>query len=66
MTTVKEIEKAVSSLPKRELRHFITWFQLFEAKVWDAQIEKDVKNGKLDKLAEKAIKDFENGKCQEL
>jgi len=26
----------------------------------------DVKEGKLDKLAEKALKEFEKGKCQEL
>jgi hypothetical protein len=66
MTTVKEIEQAVAKLPERDLKHFTSWFEAFDAKAWDEQIEKDVKKGKLDKLAEKALKEFENGKCREL
>ena len=33
---------------------------------WDKQIEKDIKAGKLDKLAAKALKNFENGDYSEL
>jgi len=66
MTTVKEIEQAVTKLPKRELKHFTSWFEEFDSKNWDEQFEMDVKEGKLDKLAEKALKEFEKGKCQEL
>ncbi len=33
---------------------------------WDKQIEKDIKAGKLDKLAAKALKNFENGEYSEL
>ena len=33
---------------------------------WDKQIEKDIKARKLDKLAAKALKNFENGDYSEL
>jgi hypothetical protein len=66
MTTVKEIEQAVTKLPKRKLKHFTSWFEEFDAKIWDEQIEKDVKEGRLDKLAEKALKEYEKRKCKEL
>ena len=37
-----------------------------DAALWDEQIELDAKSGKLDHLAEKAIQDFDSGKCKEL
>ena len=39
------------------------WFEDFEAKEWDQEFEEDVQNGKLDKLAKQAIKEFQEGKC---
>jgi hypothetical protein len=42
------------------------WFYKFDNEVWDKQFESDVKAGKLDKLAEKAISDYDAGKCKEL
>jgi hypothetical protein len=66
MTTVQEIEQAVVKLPKRQLKDFTSWFESFDAKNWDEQIENDVKGGRLNKLAEKALKEYENGTCQEL
>ncbi len=55
MTTVHEIEKAVSELPSNELEQFRKWFDEFDAKVWDKQFENDVRSGKLDQIAENAI-----------
>lgn len=66
MTTVQEIEKAVSSLPKPELDEFRTWFEKFDNEAWDEQFEADAKSGKLDHLADQAIKDFKEGRCTEL
>ena len=66
MTQLKEIEEAISNLQQKELTEFRTWFEEFDAVVWDKQFEKDVKSGKLDKLAEKAIDDYKKGKCKEL
>ena len=66
MTTVKEIEKAIEQLSDDELASLREWFDSFDNERWDKQIEQDVKEGKLDNLAEKAIADFRAGKCKEI
>jgi hypothetical protein len=33
---------------------------------WDEQLEKDVQSGKLDHLADQALKDLKEGRCTEL
>ena len=66
MTTVKEIEKAVSDLPVEKFSVFRLWFEKFDAALWDKQFEKDVKTGKLDVLAVKTLVNFKRGKCKEL
>lgn len=66
MTTVKEIEKAISKLHKDEFMSLREWLDKFEAEKWDEQFESDVKSGRLDKIAEKAIKSYHAGKCKEL
>ena len=64
MVTVKELEKAVTDLPSDKLAEFRVWFESFDAARWDNQFEDDIKSGKLDRVAEKAIKDFGKGKAR--
>ena len=66
MTTVQEIEKAVSNLPKPDLDKFREWFDKFDAESWDRQFANDVLAGKLNKLADRALKDCKEGRCTEL
>ena len=66
MITVKELEKAVSILPPEELTEFRRWFEEFDATIWDQQFEEDAKSGRLDKVAEKAVKDYGKGKFKPL
>ena len=66
MLQAEEIKSAVTSLPLPELINFGEWFRHFEAQVWDAQIEADIEAGKLDRLAEEALADFEANRCTEL
>ncbi len=66
MQTVQEIEEAVTHLPRPELDKFRAWFEKFAADLWDKQLEKDVQSGKLDFLADQALKDLEEGRCTEL
>ncbi|MBI5566329.1 MAG: hypothetical protein HY870_15630 [Chloroflexi bacterium] len=66
MSTVQEIEQAVSQLAPRDLARFRKWFDVFDAKAWDKQFERDVRAGKLDKLADQALADFHAGKFREL
>jgi hypothetical protein len=63
---IKEITSAVAQLPPSELAEFARWFEEFQARVWDAQLERDVEAGRLDALIEQAEQDFEQGRCEPL
>ena len=58
---VDELMSGVSSLSRDELAEFRRWYEEFDAEVWDREFEEDVKAGRLDKFAEKAIADFQRG-----
>lgn len=66
MTTLTEIEEAVSHLSRKDFKVFCDWFENLEAERWEKEFEKDVKNGLLDDLANEAIADFEAGRCKKL
>lgn len=66
MSTVHEIEAAVKKLSPQDLSVFREWFADFDAAAWDKQFEADVKAGKLDALADEAIRDLEEGRCTDL
>jgi hypothetical protein len=63
---MQEIEQAITELSPNELARFREWFEEFDAQAWDEQFENDAKSGKLDQLADKAIRDFRAGKAKEL
>jgi hypothetical protein len=66
MTSVEDIEKAISKLPADQLARFRAWFEEFDAAKFDAKIERDAKAGKLDQLAEQARADFRSGRAREV
>lgn len=59
--SIEEIEKDIAQLPQEQLEQFRAWFEKFDAKEWDEQIEQDVAIGKLDSLAETAVADHKAG-----
>lgn len=66
MSSIKDIEIAVSKLSPEELSAFRNWFAEFDAEAWDQQLEADVAAGRLDSLAEEALRDAREGRCTEL
>ncbi len=66
MSSVAEIEAAISKLSRQELVAFRDWFKEFDAEAWDRQFEEDVKAGRLDALADEALRDLREGRCTEL
>ena len=66
MTTVQEIEQAVTHLPKKELLTFRSWFEEFDAQAWDRQFERDAQEGRLDAMADEALRDLDEGRCTKL
>ena len=66
ISEVEKIERAITRLSPEDLSRFRAWYDQFESKMWDLKFEEDVQAGKLDNLADKAIKDFQAGRCTEL
>jgi hypothetical protein len=65
MTKVEDIEKAVEQLSPQELLRFRAWFEEFDARRFDARIERDAKAGKLDKLMAEARANHAAGRRKE-
>jgi len=65
MSKVESLEKRISALSAEELAEFRQWFAEFDAAAWDRQIERDAKTGKLDALADEALRDHATGKSTE-
>ena len=66
MSKIENIEQEVRNLSPSELAAFRRWFLEFDAQVWDRQIAKDVREGKLDKFADEALAAYLAGKSKEL
>ncbi len=66
MSKIEDIEKAVAALSPTELAAFRAWFDEFDAERFDEKIEHDAKVGKLDRLAEEALRDFRAGRTRRL
>jgi hypothetical protein len=66
MSRVQELEKQIEQLSDAELAEFRRWYAEFDANVWDRQFEADVKAGKLDAMADQALRDHAAGKSTEL
>lgn len=66
MKTVQETEKAVEHLSEPDLNKFRSWFAKFDANTWDKQFEEDAESDKLDRLADQALDDLNNGRCTDL
>ena len=66
MTSVDQIEKAILELPPQELRKLSAWIAELDQERWDDQLAQDVAAGKLDRLADEAIRDFQAGRFRTL
>lgn len=56
MTTIERLEQEITRLSPSELTQFRAWYARFDANAWDQQIEKDASSGKLDALADAALR----------
>jgi hypothetical protein len=63
---LSEIEAAIQRLSPEDLRAFRRWFAEYDAQLWDSEFERDVAEGRLDALAEEAIRDYHEGRCTDL
>ena len=66
MGRIEDIEKQVEALSPEELVRFRAWFLEYDWAVWDRQLERDARAGKLDALAEQALRDHSSGNTTRL
>lgn len=66
MSKIEELEQKIQALSPEELAQFRDWFLEFDWAAWDRQLERDVRAGKLDAMAEKALRDHAAGKTKPL
>jgi hypothetical protein len=62
MSTVQEIEAAITRLEPKKIHAVADWLQEYREELWDKQIETDAKAGKLDALIKKAKAGYRTGK----
>lgn len=63
---VEDIEQGILGLQQDQLKQFRAWYEKFDADKWDEQIEQDVKEGKLDAIADAALAEYKSGKAKRL
>ena len=66
MKTVAEIRQAILELPEADYAQLSRWFHELDWERWDAEIEQDARDGKLDSLVEQAAQAKADGTLQEL
>lgn len=66
MGKVEKIENEVRALSSEELAAFRKWFREFDAEAWDSEFEADALAGKLDALADRALRDHRAGNTTSL
>jgi hypothetical protein len=66
MSTIQELEMAVSQLSANELLQFSEWFEEFVADQWDKKIEADILAGRLDAAGKRADDEFLAGRASPL
>lgn len=57
MSKVEKIEDEVQALSPAELAQFRAWFLEYDWAAWNQELERDVQAGRLDDLAEKALRE---------
>ena len=66
MGKVENIESQIQELSPEEVATLREWFAEYDAEVWDRQFAADVRAGKLDALADRALRDHLAGRSTKL
>ena len=66
MSRVEKVEQAVQALSPEELAEFRVWFTEYDWALWDQQLERDIKAGKLDQLGDEALREHSAGNTKPL
>ncbi len=66
MRRIELIKEQIETLSPDEFAELRAWFVEHDWNSWDAQLEADVRAGKLDRLASEGLKEYESGRVRRL
>ncbi len=66
MDKLDALENQIQQLSSAELVEFRRWFAEFDGDLWDQQIKADIKAGKFDEMARRALDEHSAGRTTEL
>jgi hypothetical protein len=66
MSTVDEIEAAISNLPPHDFARVRDWLLEQDNLLWDKQIEEDEASGRLDPIIDQIKRDIKAGRARPL
>ncbi|MFO0960908.1 MAG: hypothetical protein U0800_26300 [Isosphaeraceae bacterium] len=66
MSTVEEITAAIEHLPAEDVARVRAWLEAYSERLWDEQIERDERSGRLDRLIDQALEEHRAGKTRPL
>lgn len=66
MSTVEEITAAIERLPAEQVTRLQAWLAAYADQIWDEQIERDERAGRLDKLIDQALEEHRAGRTKPL
>jgi hypothetical protein len=66
MSTVEAITAAIAKLPPEQIEQVRHWLNEQAEAAWDAQIEEDEREGRLDNLADRALAEHRAGRTRPL
>jgi hypothetical protein len=64
MTALARIKDEIRQLPAQDFNRLRDWMLTCDARVWDKQIEEDVRRGVFDGLAQTALQEGSRGKAE--
>jgi hypothetical protein len=64
--SVNEIETAITSLPRQDVIHLMSWLSEYHARLWDEQIEEDLEVGRLNAILAEVDKEYHAGQARPL
>ena len=66
MSTVEEITAAIEQLPADDVARIRAWLAEYAERLWDEQIERDERTGRLDTLIDRALEEHRAGRTRPL
>jgi hypothetical protein len=66
MSTVDEITAAIERLPASDVARVRAWLAEYAERLWDEQIERDERAGRLDALIDRALEEHRAGRTRPL